>query len=232
MDTSKLRPDTAALWNVLQDHPLMNGFILIGGTALALRIGHRVSEDLDFAYVRGNLPGAQLGLLKRRLGQSGIRLEPDVNPADEELFLNDGLILANYQQNYLANGSVRLTFVAPENELRTFLQGEPGDALRVATTDEIFASKSLVCAERSKSRDWYDLYVLMTRHGYTMGDFHRTFIRIDSPAKFGIASGRLRLCRPLSDDEGYEQLLDAPPTLDDMRLFFNAQLDALETQLA
>ena len=65
MATNKLRPDTAGVWAALEGHPLLKGFILIGGTALTLRIGHRVSEDLGFAYTAPrSLP--DLGRRKRK----------------------------------------------------------------------------------------------------------------------------------------------------------------------
>ncbi len=37
------------------DHRL-EGFTLVGGTALALQIGHRISEDLDFNIFGQKLP--------------------------------------------------------------------------------------------------------------------------------------------------------------------------------
>ena len=39
---------TLGLLNKLMHHPMLNTFRLVGGTALALQIGHRKSVDLDF----------------------------------------------------------------------------------------------------------------------------------------------------------------------------------------
>ena len=39
--------ETADLFTKLRGNPLLHPFFLIGGTALSLHIGHRVSEDLD-----------------------------------------------------------------------------------------------------------------------------------------------------------------------------------------
>ncbi len=44
-----LPPDTQEVWNFLKEQPALAGFILIGGSGLALRIEHRLSEDLDLA---------------------------------------------------------------------------------------------------------------------------------------------------------------------------------------
>lgn len=40
----------------LKDNPKLAGFTLVGGTALAIQIGHRVSEDLDFNIFGKKLP--------------------------------------------------------------------------------------------------------------------------------------------------------------------------------
>ena len=47
---------TARLWTVFKNKPELNGFVLIGGSALALRINHRKSEGLDFAWPHGKFP--------------------------------------------------------------------------------------------------------------------------------------------------------------------------------
>jgi len=48
-----LRPEADALFEVLCRAPEMKGFTLIGGTALALQLGHRLSLDFDFAQFGG-----------------------------------------------------------------------------------------------------------------------------------------------------------------------------------
>jgi len=49
--------ETKKVWDAIrQIDNLLKGFVLIGGTALALHIQHRLSEDLDFACVGAKLP--------------------------------------------------------------------------------------------------------------------------------------------------------------------------------
>ena len=48
LQTQTVEPRTLELLRMLQREPLMSSFNLVGGTALALRIGHRKSIDLDF----------------------------------------------------------------------------------------------------------------------------------------------------------------------------------------
>ncbi|MCC7465503.1 MAG: nucleotidyl transferase AbiEii/AbiGii toxin family protein [Saprospiraceae bacterium] len=41
-------PETLALLRRIQSDPFLDQFVLVGGTALALQINHRLSIDLDF----------------------------------------------------------------------------------------------------------------------------------------------------------------------------------------
>ncbi len=56
--------------------------MLIGGTALALQIKHRISEDLDFIYVKSAvLPHGRLRALRERLTSEGWVLRSTPSPA-------------------------------------------------------------------------------------------------------------------------------------------------------
>ena len=45
---SAVSPEALELLKEIQDLPVLNDFYLVGGTALALHYGHRISVDLDF----------------------------------------------------------------------------------------------------------------------------------------------------------------------------------------
>ncbi len=70
-----LPPETDHLWGHLRRQPSLRGFVLIGGTALALRLRHRVSEDLDFIHPGPLLPRGQLDQLAREAAGLGFRFE-------------------------------------------------------------------------------------------------------------------------------------------------------------
>lgn len=110
-------------------------------------------------------------------------------------------------------------------------QGEQQDPLRIATLGEIFETKAFVCSECSKTRDWLDLYLLLTEHGYTMKDVYAVYQRIDRLPAFAIPQMRLRSCQPEKTDEGYDHLLDRAPSLKEMCTYFNQKLDELEVML-
>lgn len=234
MDEAKLRPDTALAWQIIKDEPLAREFVLIGGTALAMHIGHRVSEDLDFAYVGSSkhLPRKQLRELRAALAARGLELHFQFNPLEEENFLESGLELANYQQDFIANGTVKISFVRFESPMDQLLQGVPANELRVATLNELFETKVFACSERSKTRDWLDLYILLTQHGYGMRQVYGVFDRLGRLPAFNSLQMRLRRCKVSASDEGYESLMDAPPDLETMRQFFIKELDQLERDLA
>lgn len=239
--SDKLRPDTRAVWAAFDGHPLLKGFVLIGGTALTLRIGHRVSEDLDLAYTARKLPKVQIAALVKHLAGVGVDMRLAQNPLDEEEFFNSGLDLNDYQQNFMVNaggvtarqvGGVKVSLVCHDPPMAEFIKGQPGDALRVATVGEIFETKAWVCSERSKTRDWLDMYTLINHHGYSFDDMRAVYGRLNRLAAFNNATSRLRLAAPGAADEGYLSLMLDAPSLDEMRAFFNQELDALEMKLA
>ena len=97
---------------------------------------------------------------------------------------------------------------------------------------EIFASKSLVSAKRSRLRDWFDLYVLLQFHGFSMRDYAAAFEKAGD--RHGFEIGLTRLCsgRPDATDEGFHALVSNAPSLDQLREFFVARRDQFEVGLA
>lgn len=47
LQTQTVYPETLGILKALMQDPLLNDFYLVGGTALALQIGHRISVDID-----------------------------------------------------------------------------------------------------------------------------------------------------------------------------------------
>jgi len=227
-----LPPDTESVWDFLKREPALGGFVLVGGSALALRIGHRLSEDLDLAWSELRLPRARLEALRRAAAACRFDFQPQEDEAAIQEFAEAGLDLRDYQQNYLVNGKVKVSLFAPGPPLAKVLHGLPEATARVATLAELFKAKSLVSAQRSKTRDWVDLYLLLREHGFTLRDYRATFAEADIASQY--ETGLTRLCSgvPQKDDEGYAHLLPNPPTLAEMKAFFTRQRDQLEIELA
>ena len=93
--------DTEQVWNFLKDQPALAGFVLVGGSALTLRIDHRVSEDLDLTWTQAHLPRNRLGALRHAAEAAGFRFQPQHDEAALQDFAEANLDLLDYQQNYL-----------------------------------------------------------------------------------------------------------------------------------
>ena len=227
-----LRPDTQKLWDHLQSESALKGFVLVGGTALAMHLHHRLSEDLDFMYLGKKLPKGQIEVLKRRALDAGFEFMANDSPAGVEEFINAGLDFNDYQQDYIVNGTVKVTFVAPGPENAKQLEPVESPGPRVASLAEIFRLKCILAADRSKTRDWFDLYLLLKKKHFKPIELMRAFERAGAPGKYDIAMMRLCSGKPGLNDEGYETLVKNPPTVEEMQRFFFEIRDRIEQDVA
>jgi hypothetical protein len=115
-------------------------FILAGGTSLALRLGHRLSVDLDFFSEEEVLPDLLVGELRvAHLDSEVGQLAPGTLSVVVE-----GVRVSFFHYPY--------PFVdAPQ----------PYEGLRVASVLDIAAMKLVAVAQRSAKRDFVDLYVIL-----------------------------------------------------------------------
>lgn len=228
--------DTQRLWDRLRSEPQLAEFVLVGGTALTLRIDHRLSEDLDFMFAGGEqLPRPRLDQLVRRLATEGVHLQRNDDPAAVDEFEIAGMDLHRYQQDFLADGSTKVSFFVPDREAQCVLKPGTNDGPRVAELEEVFALKSLLTAKRSRTRDWYDLWVLMENHGFTMADLRTAFDVANVPTLRETAMRRLHAGTVPLHDPGYAALEKGPhplPTIDQLRAYFRRAVEAAEVKAA
>jgi hypothetical protein len=208
-----LPPKTEAVWNVLKEQAALAGFFLIGGSALALRLQHRLSEELDLAFPRERLPRPRLDALERSAAAQGVSLERQDDEAALREFADGGLDLHDYQQDFLANHAVKVSLFAPEAPLQKLLTGAAEAKVRVATLSEVFKAK------------WRD-------HGFTITDYVAAFREAGAESQCDIGLSRLCSGHPQRDDEGYHHLLHNPPTLEQMTEFFRQLRDQFEIEAA
>lgn len=227
-----LKPETQRLWDALSGLQAMHGFVLIGGTALAMRIQHRVSEDLDFAWPHVKLPRSRIAALQRLLHERGLDMVANDSPHALEEFAEAGMDLLDYQQNFVVDQAVKLTFVAPDREVAVQLDAADPHGLRVASMEEVFRLKCIACANRSKTRDWFDMYRLFESGLFRPVDMIEPFERAGAPQKIDIALARMCSARPDLGDEGYAHLVGDGPSLQDMKDRFVAVRDEIERELA
>ena len=94
----------------LKDDPRLADFTLVGGTALALQIGHRISEDLDFNIFGQKLPIKTLDGLLDDLAARGAAIESLITSEQKLGFkINASENLDHYIQDYLIDGA-KVTF--------------------------------------------------------------------------------------------------------------------------
>ena len=186
-----LPPETENVWKFLAEQRSLAGFVLNGGAALVLRMGHRTSKDLDLAYPELALSRAKIDELIQIAKSAGLILEPNDNQAALDEAFIAGMELHDYQQDFVVNNAVKVSFFTPEACLSKVPIGKPEEKIRVAALSELFNSKCLSSAKRSNTRDWLDLYLLMRDRGFTRRDYRDALRLADTPGQTEISLGRL-----------------------------------------
>lgn len=141
-----------AIWPLLIEIP--RSFVLFGGTALALRLGHRQSEDFDFFSVEPFVPGEirnQCPLLR-----NGKLLQSGSNVLTVLAERPDGQVKIS-----LLGG---LDFVARSNPAQ-----EKDWPVPIASIDDLAGTKFKVLADRAEKKDYVDIHALL-QIGYTAND--------------------------------------------------------------
>lgn len=240
LQTHSLHPGTQAVFHWLAASELAAGFLLIGGTALALHIAHRMSNDLDFLFCEpnGKLPTGKIDRLLGQLRMQGRKVDWVTDTAQESAFrINTGERLSDYARDYTIDG-VKVTFftASPQQHPRRFefwrsapRSVQPGCAFAVLSLDALKSAKTLVLQDRVRSRDLFDLMVLMRDHAYTPEALFDTVMRWADGAQDGeVERLILRGLIPLDKrDEGLESIgVDMP--LSEIYQFFNTRLTEYE----
>ena len=234
-----LRPEANALFEVLGRASEMEGLTLIGGTALALQLGHRISLDFDFAQFGGTLPSFAIDKLISRLKQEGHLAQMITSPAQISQFkINHGMNLLDRARDYVIDG-VKVTFFVhgKTSSQEAFYQSakklhEDGMCFDILGIDGLKVAKTLVLADRVRSRDLYDLYVLMRDHDYTLNKLFsnvRELGTVDDQEHYkAIMRGEI----PLDDDDEGLEAVELDTGYEQMVEYFRHEIDEYETGLA
>ncbi len=130
------------------------GFALYGGTAIALRLGHRTSVDFDFFN-------------DRRLDKTAILRDTTL--------LDEGLVTQDDDETLTLSivrggGPVKVSFFG--NLVPRRIAGRVGDVeltddgvLAVASLDDLFATKVKVVLDRAEAKDYADIAALLRAGG-------------------------------------------------------------------
>ena len=129
-------------------------YILCGGTALAIQIGHRKSEDLDFMMWRKSKNE------KPEVDWPSIEKELKEKIGDIEKFN----MLGFDQIEFVVKG-VKLSFFVSDNNCPVLEPVTYLGNIRLADIYSILAMKIEVMLRRMKIRDYYDIYAIL-KEGY------------------------------------------------------------------
>lgn len=143
-----LAPNTASIFGSISRLECIKPYLLVGGTALAIQLGTRESEDLDFMTWRSRNEKCEVDWprIKRELESIGNVEKCDILDIDHVEFVVDGVKISFYANpNYSPVKSV----VPCINNIM------------LADKTSIGAMKMEVMLRRSKYRDYYDIYSLL-----------------------------------------------------------------------
>lgn len=211
----------------------------MGGTALALQIGHRFSLDFDFACFEEKLPTRKIDALVSRLKAEchDISLITDL-ASISQFKINTGENLLQYVRDYAMTG-IKVTFFAhgrTQKQREYFSQAvkikTAGMCFDLLSLDALKTAKTLVLADRVRSRDLFDLMVLMRDHHYSIEEAMKIVEALghnDDPEYYkAVMTGSIPLDK---EDEGLDAV-NIKVTPDEMYGFFDKRIAEYETRLA
>ncbi|MDR2040024.1 MAG: nucleotidyl transferase AbiEii/AbiGii toxin family protein [Bacteroidales bacterium] len=126
-------------------------YVLIGGTALSLQLGHRFSEDLDFCkWKKANKDKEEVAWysIEKELNNIGNVQSKDIIDFNQANFILDGVKLSFYANN-LSKQPSNSTIISFKNNIR------------LMDIKTIGIMKIEVMLRRSTFRDYYDLYSIL-----------------------------------------------------------------------
>ena len=139
-------PTTLELLRKLMFLPELQDFFLVGGTALALQLGHRISIDIDLF--------TQKDFNTRKLF---IKLNKQFNISDlneDTNTLNFNIAFPEKSNNIVKIDLIKYSYplIKPVLEI---------DKIRLLTVEDIIPMKLSAVAGRGSKKDFYDIYYLL-----------------------------------------------------------------------
>lgn len=142
LQTQSVYPETLGVLKELMQDPLLNEFYLVGGTAFALQIGHRISVDIDLFT---NVPFDSI-MLSAELKEK----------YDFKESLNRGYFLQGHIKDIKVD--ILKYPYKPLNELIDI------EGIRMIVLPDIASMKMAAITNRGRKRDFIDLYFLLKHY--------------------------------------------------------------------
>jgi hypothetical protein len=153
LHTETVDGSTLALIKQLQSDPLLEDFLLVGGTALSLQIGHRISIDIDF-FTRNEFDVQELleHLEQKHRFQEQYRQEATLKGIINGVFVD--FIRHNYGK------------VNPDEQI---------EGIKMASKADIAAMKvNAIAGNGTRVKDFIDIYFLLKEFSFSqIIDFYK-----------------------------------------------------------
>ena len=232
LDLMMMPQKTRAVFELFAKRVELKDYVLLGGTALSLQIGHRLSEDLDFCLFEDELDGAALDTLIQQISKDHqvMLMTPASKITQAKI---NGTDLLAFSRDYLIDGTKVTFFARNDVPYAHFSQLEtirPDNiTFRLMASNAIFKMKAWLIQKRVKSRDLFDLMQLLIINGESV---ERLF-NAARDAEVAIYSEEflkeaLMGVVPLdADDEGFESI-GLKVSLEDIYAYFRRAIDDYE----
>lgn len=139
LQTRTVEPRTLALLKELMQNDLLNEFYLVGGTALALQIGHRKSIDLDFFTVSEFIPDSLIENLGK---QYSIEIMEQTN----------SMLITTINDIKVDFVKMSYPILFPSLNIEN---------VRMLSMKDIAPMKLKAVVQRGSKKDFYDIYFLL-----------------------------------------------------------------------
>jgi len=160
-----ITPNIANIINDVARLECIKPYTLCGGTALAIQLGHRLSEDLDFMMwrlSRTEKPEVDWPVIEKEIEQNVGAIEHrDILGFDQVAFWVKGVKISFFVSDNFSPVQERIPYKG-----NIFLSDVPA----------ILAMKMEVMLRRSKYRDYYDIYSIV-KSGYSLREGMNAAIR-------------------------------------------------------
>ncbi|MBW8049695.1 MAG: nucleotidyl transferase AbiEii/AbiGii toxin family protein [Cytophagales bacterium] len=167
---------TVFLQKIKENDFLKNNFYLTGGTALAaFYLNHRYSEDLDF-FSENQFDVSELNVFL-----NGLKKQLGIKKIDFQQSLNRNIFFVHFNEEVLRIEFTYFPFPRIERGRREY-------GIEIDSILDIAVNKLFTIYQRSKARDYIDLYYLCTEKGYSI-----TELIAMAKAKFDFHIGPLQL---------------------------------------
>ncbi|MCK4749403.1 MAG: nucleotidyl transferase AbiEii/AbiGii toxin family protein [Bacteroidales bacterium] len=150
LHTDYMPENTFEVFQQLKSQAFISRFTLVGGTALAIQIKHRLSEDLDFISDEEEI---DTNLIKRNIS----KIFPDYRIIRQDHNLQLDLLIGSIKVTFFSAGAVAIPFKVLNY---SFTEGK----INIAPAKIIAVLKFSAIAQRNTFRDYYDLYCLSKYH--------------------------------------------------------------------